>query len=53
MKKERVSICLSMYKNDLISLDRLVEFLTEINGYRFTRTTTIAFLIKFYIDSLE
>ena len=53
MEKERTSICLSMCKSDLASLDALSEFLTQLNGYRFTRTMTIVFLIKFYRDNFS
>lgn len=49
----RKSICLSLEEKDIATFDNLVDFLTLMNGYRFTRTSALLFLIKFYRDNFD
>ena len=49
----RKSICLSMEEKDIATFDNLVDFLTVLHGFRFTRTTALLFLIRFYRDNFN
>lgn len=53
LNDDRKKICLSLPGKDLVALDNLCEFLTSYYGYRFTRTSSIQYLLKYYRDNFK